>query len=190
MPVCFCLCFCQPPCQRKTFDQRQYSINCKIMKLSSYGRGGGLGFIKWLSWLFFIIENTISQWNFSLDITLKKLQKPYFWQNKFLSQKKVSVTEKLFCYTYIFLLQKKRVYVTKTIFCVTKIYVRENYSSGNKFFSQKQFSSRVSVSKNVFVTEEEKILSQNCFFCHGQKLLLEKKKKVLSQKKVDRNIIY
>ena len=177
MPVCFCLCFCQPPCQRKTFDQRQYSINCKIMKLSSYGRGGGLGFIKWLSWLFFIIENTISQWNFSLDITLKKLQKPYFWQNKFLSQKKVSVTEKLFCYTYIFLLQKKRVYVTKTIFCVTKIYVRENYSSGNKFFSQKQFSSCVSVSKNVFCHRRRKNSVPELFFLPWTKVAVRKEKK-------------
>ena len=104
------------------------------------------------------MENPISQRNYSLEITYKNPQIQYFWQNKFMSKKKVNVTEKL---------SQKKVYVTYNSFYKTEMYVREIHSLENKFPSE----------KNISVTEIFFCLSKK--FHHGHKFL---SKKYLCQK--------
>ena len=119
------------------------------------GGGVGQGFIKWLSWLSFIIENTISHWNFSLDITLKKLQKLYFWRNKFFFTEKGFCDRKLFCYTYNFLLQKKKSLCHKTNFlCDQNICQRKLFFRKQVFFTE-----------TIFFPS----LRQQKYFCHRRK---------------------
>ena len=140
-----------------------------------------------LSWLSAITETPISQGNFSLEFTFKIPKKGYFWQNKNLSQKQVTVTEKL-SMTETNICHRKKVYLTEIIFCQTKISVREK-----KFPSQKKVSVRVSV-REIHLCDWKKFPSQKKVsvsekkFWHRQKFLSEKK--LPSQKQVDKNLIY
>ena len=76
--------------------------------------GCSQGSTKWLSQLSGITDTPVSQGNFSLEYTHGKPKKMDFWHkqfsvrdNKFLSQKQVSVTESGFCHRNNFLSEKE-----------------------------------------------------------------------------------
>ena len=87
-----------------------------IVPLKNKGRHGQ-GSKKWVSWVSGITEHPISHGNFSLEITYKMSKKRCFWQYKFLSQNKRTVTEKNIFVTEKKCMSQKKVFATETCLC-------------------------------------------------------------------------
>ena len=127
------------------------------------GRGAGLNKV-----IIFIIRDD-GKFHASRNLFLLIDKKGYVWHNNFLSQKQVTVTEKL-SVTETNICCNKKVFVTGTSLCLTKIYVF--FPSEKSFPLQKQVVVRVYIWKKHFC-HRKKFLSQiNKFF--GEKFLSRK----------------
>ena len=117
-----------------------------------------------------IRDNGISHFmiNFSLEIQYKIPNKRYFWQNKFLSQKQVSVTETSYCNTKTFF-DRNRFPSQKT---------KQN-DTKKSFFQKKSFCiniySFIFFRKKVSITVSFRISIRETNFCQRKNSLCHRK---------------
>ena len=131
-----------------------------------------------------ITETPFFSWKLSYGNHVKNLHLKYFWQNNFLPQKQVIVTKKR-SMTEINCLQRKN--GTETSFFHTKLSVRKPKFVRKWVYITENISLRVSVKGKKFCHRNR--------FCHIRSFpppTMDSvgEKKLLSQRQVDRNLIY